>query len=387
MVDYNDDNWADEVDLRSLKIESAKVAQFFQAEVKFLQWLMKYELEPITDYLGSKDRAKVRCKFGHVFEIITQESHFNIGCRKCEGRARRTKNEIMEDLLKWASNNDYFIVSEFTGVLYSLTLVCPEGDVVFSKPANFLYSDQGACVTCGIKNNSLARIRQSEMRFLNWVKDNGFIVLGDFVNVDTPIEVRCQFGHPGFPHPDSILNAGQGACEVCSRENMARNKIEKSRYDFFQWCWENDYSILGEYIDMSTRVLMECPEGHQTGLIPTEIMRGKFGCSECFNKLDRVYLVVKDEWAKVGVASSRNRVIQHMRHGWRLYKQWIDLDNFSARSAEKHIKQFTSPLPNLDKLLMPQSGYTETFPIQYLECVENMLVFFLDENKCLEGAK
>lgn len=111
-------------------------------------------------------------------------------------------------------------------------------------------------------------------------------VLGEYVNIDTKIQVQCKkCGREYFATPDHLLN-GEG-CVICSHNHLAE-LYRSSKEELQAKLDEKGYPVivLGEYINTKTNIKCHCKicdtdfEGK-----PINLLKGKRGCA-CLDKLE-----------------------------------------------------------------------------------------------------
>jgi predicted nucleic acid-binding Zn-ribbon protein len=102
-----------------------------------------------------------------------------------------------------------------------------------------------------------------------------FIPLEKYIRRDIAMKHECINGHIWNVTPNNVLN-GQG-CPQCFRE-----KVTKTHEDYIDQLINIDspYVPIEKYINTGSKILHECPVGHQWMSTPNNILKG-YGCPEC----------------------------------------------------------------------------------------------------------
>lgn len=108
-------------------------------------------------------------------------------------------------------------------------------------------------------------------------------ILGEYINTHTPIECECRIcGNIWNIRPNDLLR-GSG-CNKCKYDKL-RKLFAKSQEDFVKRIKEIDenISVLGEYVNNSTNVLVQCKLcGNTFYLIPNNVFnRKRIPCPVC----------------------------------------------------------------------------------------------------------
>lgn len=103
----------------------------------------------------------------------------------------------------------------------------------------------------------------------------GFELLAEeYVNVNTPLEIKCFNGHESKKSWEKI-KAGRG-CKKCAT-NKQKNDFNNIKNEFTK----RYYKLLSEeYINAHSKLQYICPEGHEGEISWHEFRRGE-GCNKC----------------------------------------------------------------------------------------------------------
>jgi hypothetical protein len=115
---------------------------------------------------------------------------------------------------------------------------------------------RGGCVPCGIKRRAESKtVPESQAR--EEFRAAGLRITGEYVNVNTPVEVECLVcGHLGRTRLN-VLRRGSGGCIPCGTakaNEKNRTPTERIRQELLA----ADMEMLGEYVNKSTPVKALC---------------------------------------------------------------------------------------------------------------------------------
>lgn len=128
------------------------------------------------------------------------------------------------------------------------------------------------------ENNRLSnreRALAAQKWFLREVESLGGTVLGQYINVKTPVLVRCKNGHLCKVYYNN-LRMHHTFCEKC--KHLAQRKSEEQ---FQEELSKNSVlKALEPYQGARHKIKFRCPNGHELYLMPVYAIRG-VGCAEC----------------------------------------------------------------------------------------------------------
>ena len=147
---------------------------------------------------------------------------------------------------------------------------CAAGHDCAPRPGSIRNGRQGICLTCAGHDPVVA-----EVAFRARLTELGATMLGDYVNGRTRIPARCAKGHDCKPLPNSVLRGG-GICSTCAGKNPAVAEAA-----FRARMAELGATILGEYVNTTTRVRARCAAGHDCQPLPNSVQQGHGICLTC----------------------------------------------------------------------------------------------------------
>ena len=261
-------------------------------------------LEP--HWLGSINPHRVRCAAGH--DCAPRPGDVSQGqgiCRICvgmdpaaaEARFRARLDELGATLLE----------PRWLGALEPHKARCAAGHECTPRPSN-MSSGQGICRVCAGQDPAAA-----EARFRARVAELGGMVLGQYVNKDIPVLLRCANGHDCAPRPGSVVK-GFGLCRTCAGQDPITAEARfRARIE------ELGGTVLGEYVSNRTPIAARCSAGHDCNPYPNNVMRGEGFCLTCIGVIwDVFYVVTGPAGVKFGITSGnpRPRLAFHRRNGY-----------------------------------------------------------------------
>lgn len=192
---------------------------------------------------------------------------------------------------------------------------CAAGHDCSPRPGHVL-AGIGICVVCAGKDRATA-----EAEFHARVADQGGEVLGTYVNISTPVLVRCPLGHECTPGPQRLRDGG-AICPVCSLANRVNPRSAPAWEAFRGRIAELGGDVIEpEWLGAITPHRVLCAAGHETATTPANIQAGGGICRKCRGRTWDVFYVVRDPVSggiKFGVTSGdpRPRLRVHRKRGY-----------------------------------------------------------------------
>ena len=110
--------------------------------------------------------------------------------------------------------------------------------------------------------------------------NNGFTLLGDYINSRVPIKCKCKNGHETYKSYDNVRK--NNGCKACVSEQLHRDRVIdfKSVVDEFK---VRGYEVLSDkkdYKNSHSKIKFKCSTGHVNYIRITNFRQGR-GCKEC----------------------------------------------------------------------------------------------------------
>lgn len=234
-----------------------------------------FNYEIIGDYVNNYTKIKILHKVcGNIFEQQPNNHLQGKGCMKCSGRDNVDVEKLQEKSNK-KYNGDYLIIDKYVNNITNIKikhLICETE--FLTTPVNHLKS-KGCCTKC-YKNNK--KTKEQLQKESDKIHNKEYIIIGDYVNTDTKIEIKhLTCGNNFKQTPDKHLRNNR--CPICFGKNKLSKEILQERSDKK---YNNEYTILGEYINNSTPILIKhniC--GSEYLQIPNNHIKGNRTCFKC----------------------------------------------------------------------------------------------------------
>ena len=145
--------------------------------------------------------------------------------------------------------------------------------IICKKHKEFLQSPHDHIIGRGCphcKNNYSIK---SEEKFYQQLKDREFIMIGEYINTEIPVNIICKNGHVSCKSPNSFMGgAGCAKCVgTCPKQAEENFRIEAEK---------RNIKILGPYINNRIRIECQCEKGHIFYTASKPFIMGS-GCPKC----------------------------------------------------------------------------------------------------------
>ncbi|MFJ7069887.1 hypothetical protein [Streptomyces sp. NPDC101115] len=281
-------------------------------------------------YVNSRTPVELRCAEGHAcFSRPSDVLNKGRGiCRTCAG------NDSAEPRFHArVAELGGTVLGKYVNANTPVAVRCARGHEHAPRPTHLMRG--GICRTCAGLDPA-----DAERRFRAKVVELGGVVVGEYANVHTPVELRCREEHACSTRPTDALK-GRGICRTCAGNDPADAELR-----FRSRVAELGGVVLGEYVNASTPVAVLCAEGHKCAPRPNHTLRGVGICRTCAGKAWDVLYVVTDlklSVVKFGVTSGgpRRRLSEHRyEHGLtEVHRLHERLPGTVAPDLERHIKR------------------------------------------------
>lgn len=315
-------------------------------------------LEPLEPYAKSGDKWKCKCLIcGKIVAPTYNTIREGGGCKYC---AKIFVDEV--DAIKLMRNSDLEPLEKYPGARNSWKckcLIC--GNITGAFYGTVSRGGKG-CVYCAGK-----KVNPEDA--FNFMVKNNLKPLVPYVRAMSPWKCQClRCNKTVFPTYASI-GQGQKGCVYCGGK-----KIDPE--DAVQLFLQCDLEPLEPYEHSEKKWKSKCLKCQRV-VSPTyhQVSQRYGGCKFCatygldFTKPAFVYLMVNEKLnsLKIGIGGElarENRIDDHTRQGWLLYKK-LTLENAEdiydlEQKTLKWLREDMSYPTHLSKEQMPQSGWTET---------------------------
>ena len=183
-----------------------------------------------------------------------------------KGRDTKRNKKTYEEFLDLLENDGYKLIGEYINVNTKVKLQCDKGHKYEALPNKFKMGRR--CPICSGNHPETSRIQFEEL-----VENEGYKLIGEYVNNKTKLELECNKGHKYFVTPNSFKSGTR--CPICAGCHLETAKLE------LEELVENEgYKLIGEYVNNSTKIEMECDKGHKYMVRPNDFKKG-YRCPIC----------------------------------------------------------------------------------------------------------
>ncbi|WP_052090961.1 hypothetical protein [Desulfosporosinus sp. HMP52] len=275
-------------------------------------------------YRGSKEKLKLECKRGHVFQLTPNQIKLGVWCRKCWRKVEEVQEEmhriakekggrcITQKYIDCVTKMDWECIQGHTwkATLSSVRKSwCPECDnftrYSIDDMIDFAKKRKGECLSTTYTNKAKLRWRcfkghewgatAKSIRHGSWCphcngnaklsinkmhslarKKEGFCLSQEYINSALKILWRCKSGHTFESTPNNV-RAGRW-CPECAREKMVKYTIGDMKALAES---KGGLCISEEYVTNKSHTLKwQCKKGHNFEIPPIKVRAGKW-CSIC----------------------------------------------------------------------------------------------------------
>jgi hypothetical protein len=338
-------------------------------EHKAIEYMRNSKLEPLSPYPGGKRPWKSVCKRCNkiVYPKYSDIRNGDGGCKYCGGHFVEPDAAFQVMLVKGVTPQEPY--SHNAKKWHCICNSC--GRSVYPT-WNSVQSGGNACAYC-------ARRKVDPDEAENAMLKHGAKPLEPYPGARAGWNCECiTCGRRINPDYSSVVNAGLNPCGYCAGKRVDPKSA-------FATMVNAGLTPLEDYSRANRPWRCTCNKCKKI-VTPTysSIRIGQGGCRYCTNKgLDYnepayLYLMTNEVLAahKVGVANKKtraNRVNEHKKNGWVIFKTCDFVDGDSAFDVEQKVLLWLRTEKNLSSFCsreqMPQGGYTETVDASEIDLV------------------
>jgi len=243
------------------------------------------EYEVLGEYINNKTKIKIKhliCK--HEWDVRPNDFLKGNRCPQCAGNIKKTTEQFKEEVYQLV-NNEYFVLGEYinnhTDILMKHNICNSEYMIL---PSSFLSDTR--CPTC----NKIRQISRNKLgtkmhdQYCNEIYDlygDKYTILNEYINCKINIKVQHnECNNIFYTNPQYLLKTN--VCPNCSGLIKKTTEYFKEEVKLLT---NNEYCVLGEYVNSSTNILIKhniC--GNEFLVTPNSFLSGKSGCHICNNK-------------------------------------------------------------------------------------------------------
>lgn len=205
----------------------------------------------LGEYTGYMNKLLVRCNdCGREWEARPNHLLAGTGCRICN--SKKSHEQFIEDV-KRVHGNTVTILGEYKNSRSKILVKCNIHNHEWeTTPSSFL---QGrGCPECGLEKiaNKLRKTHEQFVEDMKEVHGDGITVLGEYVDSNSQILVRCNTcGHEWSPEAEYLLNGH--TCPECRHKKRQEDFLSRTKELF-----GDSITILSEYKNSTSKILVRC---------------------------------------------------------------------------------------------------------------------------------
>ncbi len=233
------------------------------AKIKMETIIVSKKGRLLSPYINSTSKVDIECEEKHIFHSRPVQINRNQWCPFCAG------NSPIAGKLRFEQN-----VADKKGTLLSpyvnndqkVWILCDKQHTFCSAPYSVNFGRW--CRKCA---NQCPE--QAYELFVAVVSDNGGVIIGEYKNTHTKIDVKCHLGHIFNAEPNQIKRGSW--CPFC-----AKNSPIQAQDNFRQIVKSRNGTMIGTYINSQTKIDIMCEKGHNFSVSPSNASNGRW-CRKC----------------------------------------------------------------------------------------------------------
>ena len=240
------------------------------------------------EYKNVKTNLIIKCKCGNIFERTFRI--FKMGYVCCDICSNKKKMLSFEEVNDYISGKNCKLLSdEYKGYQDYLEIQCSCGNIFYTTFASFKQSNKHTCDECTKKKLSTnLSLNFDDIKYFIEVESGSKCnLLQDYyINYNTNIKLQCVCGNEFETTFAQFKQSNKRQCNKCGELKRVL-QVRKTQKQFINEVYDlvkDEYSVLSEYIDNNTNILMRhnnCVLGtHEYTVTPGNFLSGK-RCPEC----------------------------------------------------------------------------------------------------------
>jgi len=181
----------------------------------------------LEKYINYNQKIKIKCNVcNNIWKISCKHLLYGRGCPKCGIIKRtKTKEEFKNELMN-INDNKYELIGDYINAKTKTKIKCKICENEWDVKPTHLISSKSGCPKCNNKESSLRQRKSNDQFLLDFNKvHTQYSIIGTYINVKTPIEIKCNKCDLTWKSiPNSLLN-GNG-CPFC-KQSKGEEKVKK----------------------------------------------------------------------------------------------------------------------------------------------------------------
>jgi len=239
----------------------------------------------VGNYVNTAVRAEFTCKEGHTWMTKPTNVLFGKGCPKCGRKeAARKKKLSAVTITERLAGRGIVMVGNYVTSHDKTAFQCIEGHTWDAAPSSVMSGN--GCPHCA------GRVPLTNEIVNDRISDRGIVLVSEYLGSNSRATFRCRDGHTWKASPGSIMQ-GSG-CPYCDGQAPLSKEIVNGRIA------ERGLVMLGDYVNVDTKALFKCSEGHTWETTPYHVM-SRTGCPYCSRQAPLTTEVVNARIANRGL--------------------------------------------------------------------------------------
>ena len=124
-----------------------------------------------------------------------------------KGSDTERSKEAYEGFVKLLDKEGYILLGEYKGTMNKVKVECNKKHIYEVTPSKFKMGRR--CPICAGKHSKTAKLEFEEL-----VENEGYELIGEYVNNRTKVEIMCNKGHKYFVTPSNYKSGKR--CSICN---------------------------------------------------------------------------------------------------------------------------------------------------------------------------
>lgn len=191
-----------------------------KAKEDFYLCIDKSNYKVIGEYQGACKKILINCNNGHSWEVTPSHFRNGVRCPQCQGR---TSEQAEKRFLKAISEEGYKCFDKYSGNKVKVKVECPNGHIYSVRPNDFMTGHR--CRSCSISMSKeiINRKKKSYEDLKIIANSRGFEIIGNYINTNTKIYMKCPNGHIHNYNIDHF-KSGSG-CPICNCNSIGEKTV------------------------------------------------------------------------------------------------------------------------------------------------------------------
>jgi hypothetical protein len=184
------------------------------SENKFIKAIQKQGGTLLDKYVRNTELVRCRCPNGH--ECFSDPGGVKRGINMCNICPRELSAQKFKERIALRGG---IVVGKYVNILTHVTCECENGHTCEVRPAD-LSSHASFCREC-VGTSAINGKQNLELR----LKFRNYVLVGDYKNHVTAVQVKCDKGHIFKRNPSSFQKSHGGICPICFPKHAGQTKV------------------------------------------------------------------------------------------------------------------------------------------------------------------